>query len=39
MIDVRTALELERGMIEGAINIPVDELRDRIDEIADEVIL
>jgi NADPH-dependent 2,4-dienoyl-CoA reductase/sulfur reductase-like enzyme/rhodanese-related sulfurtransferase len=39
VIDVRTALELERGMIEGAINIPVDELRDRIDEIADEVIL
>ncbi|MCE1174626.1 MAG: FAD-dependent oxidoreductase [Propionibacteriales bacterium] len=39
VIDVRTALELERGMIEGAINVPVDELRDRIDEIADDVIL
>ena len=39
VIDVRTALELERGMIEGAVNIPVDELRDRLDEVADDVIV
>lgn len=39
VIDVRTPLELERGMIEGAISIPVDELRARIDEISEDVIL
>ena len=29
LIDVRTAAEYARGTVEGAINIPVDELRDR----------
>ncbi|NBE54515.1 FAD-dependent oxidoreductase, partial [Streptomyces boluensis] len=33
LIDVRTAAEHSRGTIPGAVNIPVDELRDRIDEI------
>ncbi|MDK2932476.1 MAG: hypothetical protein PWP27_286 [Clostridiales bacterium] len=33
LIDVRTPLEVEMGTIEGSINIPVDELRDRINEI------
>ncbi len=39
IIDVRTPIELERGMIDGAINIPIDELRDRIDEVEAETIL
>ena len=33
LIDVRTAAEHARGSIPGALNIPVDELRDRVDEI------
>ncbi|MEZ0537206.1 FAD-dependent oxidoreductase [Caldicellulosiruptoraceae bacterium PP1] len=33
IIDVRTPEEYEFGHIEGAINIPVDELRKRIDEV------
>ncbi len=33
LIDVRTAKEFEAGTIEGAINIPVDELRSRLNEI------
>lgn len=33
LIDVRTAAEHARGAIPGALNIPVDELRDRVDEI------
>lgn len=33
ILDVRTPKECEEGMIEGAINIPVDELRDRLDEL------
>lgn len=33
LIDVRTPEEYELGTIEGAINIPLDELRDRLDEI------
>lgn len=39
IIDVRTPIELERGMIDGAINIPIDELRERIDEVEAETIL
>lgn len=39
IIDVRTPIELERGMIDGAINIPIDELRDRIDEVDADTIL
>ena len=33
LIDVRTASEFAKGSIEGALNIPVDELRDRPDEV------
>lgn len=33
VIDVRTAVEFEAGHIPNAINIPVDELRERISEI------
>jgi CoA-disulfide reductase len=33
LIDVRTPLEYNMGTIAGAINIPVDDLRDRLDEI------
>lgn len=32
-LDVRTAHEYERGHAEGYINIPLDELRDRMDEL------
>ena len=39
IIDVRTPIELERGMIDGAINIPIDDLRDRIDEVEADSIL
>jgi rhodanese-related sulfurtransferase len=34
LIDVRTADEHRAGNIPGALLIPVDELRDRIDEIS-----
>lgn len=33
LIDVRTADEFATGAIEGAVNIPLDELRDRLDSI------
>ncbi|MDR2344611.1 MAG: FAD-dependent oxidoreductase [Planctomycetaceae bacterium] len=33
LLDVRTLAEYNRGHIEGFINIPVDELRNRIDEL------
>ena len=33
LIDVRTKSEYEMGTIRGALNIPVDELRERLDEI------
>lgn len=33
LIDVRTVAEHELGTIEGAVNIPLDDLRDRIHEI------
>ncbi|MBQ8918273.1 MAG: FAD-dependent oxidoreductase, partial [Oscillospiraceae bacterium] len=32
LLDVRTVAEYERDHVEGAINIPVDELRERLDE-------
>ena len=33
VLDVRTAAEFAAGAIPGAVNIPVDELRDRLDEV------
>lgn len=33
ILDVRTSIEFEAGHINGAVNIPVDELRERINEI------
>jgi len=33
LVDVRTAIEYANGHIEGAVNIPVDELRHRLDEL------
>ena len=33
LLDVRTAHEYAKGHIEGYINVPLDELRDRIDEL------
>jgi peroxiredoxin family protein/rhodanese-related sulfurtransferase/TusA-related sulfurtransferase len=33
LLDVRTAAEFSFGSIEGAVNIPLDDLRDRTDEI------
>lgn len=35
IVDVRTKMEFSLGTIEGAINIPVDELRDRLTELRD----
>jgi len=39
VIDVRTPGEFSHGAIPGAINIPVDELRARMDEVNDESIV
>lgn len=33
LLDVRTKMEYDNGHIEGAVNIPVDELRERLDEL------
>ena len=33
LLDVRTPREFSRGHIEGSVNIELDELRDRLDEI------
>ena len=33
LLDVRTKVEYELGTIDGAVNIPLDELRARIDEL------
>ena len=39
LIDVRTPGEFARGAIPGAINIPVDDLRGRLDEVdADSIV-
>ncbi len=39
VIDVRTASEYERGSYPGAVNIPLDELRERLDEVEAESIV
>jgi len=33
LVDVRTRREWDRGHVEGAVNIPVDEIRERLDEL------
>ena len=33
LLDVRTEAEFHRGHIDGAVNIPIDDLRSRLDEI------
>lgn len=33
LLDVRNPKEVVKGTIQGALNIPLDELRDRIDEV------
>jgi rhodanese-related sulfurtransferase len=33
ILDVRTPDECRNGMVEGAINIPIDDLRERLDEL------
>lgn len=33
ILDVRTKAEVEQGMLPGAIHIPIDELRERLDEL------
>ncbi len=39
LIDVRTAAEHAAGAIPGSVLIPVDELRDRLGEVGDDVIV
>jgi len=39
LVDVRTTTEYGRGTVVGAINIPVDDLRARLDEVGDDVIV
>ncbi len=39
LIDVRTPAEYARGTVDGAVNIPVDDLRSRIDEVQADVIV
>ncbi len=36
LVDVRSKMEYSLGTIDGAVNIPVDELRDRVGELAPE---
>jgi rhodanese-related sulfurtransferase len=36
ILDVRTVAEFDDSHIEGAINIPVDELPDRLDELSED---
>lgn len=39
LIDVRTPAEYARGTVDGAVNIPVDELRGRLTEVDQDVIV
>lgn len=39
LVDVRTPKEFDRGQIPGAVNIPVDDLRERIDELRAKKVL
>ncbi|MBN1786924.1 MAG: CoA-disulfide reductase [Sedimentisphaerales bacterium] len=39
IVDVRRGIEIARGSIPGAINIPIDELRDRLDELPKDKVI
>lgn len=39
LVDVRTVAEFERGAIPHAVNIPLDDLRSRLDELGDRRII
>ena len=39
LIDVRSAAEFSQGAIPGALNMPVDEIRDRISELGNKNLL
>jgi rhodanese-related sulfurtransferase len=39
LIDVRSPAEYARGTVDGAVNIPVDDLRERLDEVEQNVIV
>ena len=39
LVDVRTAGEFARGSLPGAINVPVDELRERLDELGEKYVV
>ena len=39
VIDVRTAGEFARGTVDGAVNIPLDDLRERLDDVEGECIV
>ncbi len=39
LVDVRTAEEHARGAIDGSVNVPVDELRERLDSLGDQPLL
>jgi len=39
LIDVRTPAEYAKGTVDGAVNIPVDDLRQRLDEVGSDVIV
>jgi len=39
LLDVRTVGEFERGHLEGAVNVPIDEVRDRLRELPNDRLL
>jgi rhodanese-related sulfurtransferase len=39
LIDVRTPAEYAKGTVDGAVNIPVDDLRQRLDEVGSDLIV
>ena len=39
LLDVRTAMEVSRGKINGFLNIPLDSLRSRLNEIPNSTLI
>ncbi|MGC3995122.1 MAG: FAD-dependent oxidoreductase [Propionicimonas sp.] len=39
LVDVRSSTEYTRGTVDGAVNVPLDELRSRLDEVPQDVIV